>query len=411
MANRASVPSKPPCTNRWRTGSSRHSSTSMYGESNSGSLDPRSLTPRSTCHSSRSATGSSLPEAALFAFGVASSGRRWWANSVVDVPETRYARSGELDIAYQVIGSGPRDLVMVPGFVSNVETTWEVPEAAAFLRRLASFSRLILFDKRGTGLSDRVPVRDLPSLETRMDDVRAVMDAAHSERASLFGISEGGPMSVLFAASSPHRVDHLILYGSYARRSDAEPDNGAAMIRTIDAEWGTGKVLAVRSASVGDADHQALFARVERQSATRAAAGALVRMAAEIDVTAILSSVTIPTLILHRTADPILSVEAARGLARGIPNARLVELTGIDHLPWFGESGTILDEIEEFLTGVRPIAPAERVLATVLFADIVGSTERAAKLGDKRWREVLDGFETVSRKEVERFRGREINRR
>jgi pimeloyl-ACP methyl ester carboxylesterase/class 3 adenylate cyclase len=330
---------------------------------------------------------------------------------VVEVPQTRYARSGDLDIAYQVIGDGPRDLVMVPGFVSNVETTWEVPEAAAFLRHLASFSRLILFDKRGTGLSDRVPVRDLPSLEARMDDVRAVMDAAGSERASLFGISEGGPMSVLFAASYPHRVDHLVLYGSYARRSDAEPDNGAGLIRTIETEWGTGKVLAVRGASVSDADHQAMFARVERQSATRAAASALVRMATEIDVTAILESVTIPTLILHRTADPVLSVEAARRLARGIPGARLVEFGGIDHVPWFGNSQELLDEIEEFVTGARHVAAAERVLATVLFADIVGSTDRAAQLGDKHWRAVLDGFEDVSRREVERFRGREINRR
>jgi len=330
---------------------------------------------------------------------------------MVEVPETRYARSGDLDIAYQAIGDGPRDVVMVPGFVSNVETTWEVPEAAAFLRRLASFSRLIVFDKRGTGLSDRVAVRALPGLEVRMDDVRAVMDAARSERASLFGISEGGPMSVLFAATYPRRVDRLVLYGSYARRSDAEPDNGAGMIRTIESEWGTGKVLAVRSASVGDAEHRALLARIERQSATRAAAGALVRMAAEIDVTAILGWVKVPTLILHRTADPILSVEAARLMARGIPGARLVELPGIDHLPWFGESGVVLDEIEEFLTGVRHIAPAERVLATVLFADLVGSTDRAAKLGDARWRDVLDGFEAVSRREVERFRGREINRR
>jgi len=300
---------------------------------------------------------------------------------------------------------------MVPGFVSNLEVTWEAPEAAAFLRRLASFSRLILFDKRGTGLSDRVPVRDLPSLEARMDDVRAVMDAAGSERASLFGVSEGGPMSVLFAATYPHRVDRLILYGSYARRSDAEPDNGAAMIRTIETEWGTGKVLAVRGASVGDADSLALFARVERQSATRAAASALVRMAVEIDVTSILGSVTTPTLILHRTADPILSVEAARLVARGIPGARLVELPGIDHIPWFGESDPVLDEVEEFLTGVRHVAAVERVLATVLFADIVGSTDRAADLGDTQWRVVLDRFEDLSRREVERFRGREINRR
>jgi pimeloyl-ACP methyl ester carboxylesterase len=219
---------------------------------------------------------------------------------VTDTPETRYARSGNLHIAYQVVGDGPRDLVMVPGFVSNVEMTWEVPAAAAFLRRLASFSRLILFDKRGTGLSDRVPVDALPGLETRMDDVRAVLDAAGSTRASLFGVSEGGPMSILFAATHPQRVERLVLYGSYARRSDAELDNGARLIRRIESEWGTGKVMGERSASVSaDRELHKVFARTERQCATPGAATALIRMAAAIDVSSVLTTVSVPTLVLH----------------------------------------------------------------------------------------------------------------
>ena len=232
---------------------------------------------------------------------------------MIESPETRYARSGDLHIAYQVIGDGPRDLVMVPGFVSNVETVWEVPAAAEFLRRLASFSRLILFDKRGTGLSDRVPVSALPSLEARMDDVRAVLDAAGSTRASLFGISEGGPMCVLFAATHPQRVDHLVLYGSYARRSEAEPDEGAALIGHIEAEWGTGRVLAARSAgATADPELRAILARTERQGATPGAAVALIRMAAAIDVSSVLPSVSVPTLVMHRTDDTSLGVAGGR---------------------------------------------------------------------------------------------------
>jgi class 3 adenylate cyclase/pimeloyl-ACP methyl ester carboxylesterase len=331
---------------------------------------------------------------------------------VIESPETRYARSGELHIAYQVIGEGPRDLVMVPGFVSNVETTWEVPAAAEFLMRLASFSRLILFDKRGTGLSDRVPVSALPGLEARMDDVRAVLDAAGSTRASLFGISEGGPMSILFAATYPQRVDRLVLYGSYARRSDAQLDNGAALIRAIESEWGTGAVLARRCASVVVDDRlRAALARTERQCATPGAATALIRMSAAIDVSSVLAAVSVPTLVLHRTDDTILRVEGARALAEGIPGARYVEVPGVDHIPWFGDSEVILGEIEEFLTGARPLPAPERVLATVLFADIVASTERAVDLGDSDWRRLLDRFDEITRREVDRFRGREINRR
>ncbi|HUF33494.1 MAG TPA: adenylate/guanylate cyclase domain-containing protein [Acidimicrobiales bacterium] len=323
--------------------------------------------------------------------------------------ETSYAKSDGLDIAYQVVGRGPLEVVFVPGFVSNLEVGWEFPEQAAFLSRLASFCRLVLFDKRGTGLSDRVPLDRLPSLENRMDDVRAVMDSAGSDRAALFGISEGGPMSVLFAATYPERVTHLVLYASYARRADAELDNGAALVDFIERRWGTGEVLAARGATF--AHNPAVkesLARMERQSATPSAAAAMVRMASAIDVTEVLSVLRVPTLVLHRRDDPNLRVEAGRSLAKGIPGARFVELGGTDHIPWFGDTDALLDEVEEFLTGTRPAEKPQRLLATVLFTDIVGSTERAAQLGDAAWCAILDRHDRVLAAEVEQRRGRLI---
>ena len=327
----------------------------------------------------------------------------------MDSPETRYAKSGTLDIAYQVIGDGPLDLVFIPGFVSNVELTWEDPAEARFMRRLASFSRLIRFDKRGTGLSDRVPVDQLPGLDQRMDDVRAVMDAAGSERASLFGLSEGGPMSVLFAATYPARVERLVLYGSYARRQTAEADGGAALVNLIESAWGTGVVLAGRSGSVADdpAVRQQL-ARHERQCATPGAAAALVRMSAQIDVTDVLRVLSVPTLVMHRAADPNLSVDGSRELVAGIRGARYLEMEGDVHIPWVGDSHAVLDEIEEFLTGLRHGPEVDRVLSTILFSDIVGSTQTAAEIGDRRWRALLDDHDSITRREVERFRGRVI---
>ena len=327
----------------------------------------------------------------------------------MDSPDTRYARSGSLHIAYQVIGDGPFDLVMIPGFVSNVELTWEDSAEARFVQRLASFSRLIRFDKRGTGLSDRVPVDLLPSLEERMDDVRAVMDAARSERASIFGLSEGGPMSILFAASYPERVERLVLYGSYAKRQTAEADGGAALVKLIESSWGTGAVLAGRSGSVADdpAVRQQL-ARHERQCATPGAAAALVRMSAQIDVTDVLRVLSVPTLVMHRAADPNLGVDGSRELVAGIPNARYVEMEGDVHIPWVGDSHAVLDEIEEFLTGLRHGPEVDRVLSTIVFTDIVGSTQTAAEVGDRRWRGILDDHDAITRRQVERFRGRVI---
>jgi class 3 adenylate cyclase/alpha-beta hydrolase superfamily lysophospholipase len=324
----------------------------------------------------------------------------------VPAPATRYAKSDGLDIAYQVVGDSALTVVFVPGFVSNVESAWEFPENARFLSRLASFSRLVLFDKRGTGLSDRVPVDRLPTLEERIDDVRAVLDAVGCERAALFGISEGGPMSVLFAAAHPDRVSHLVLYSSYAKRSDAEPDNGAAFIDLIERRWGTGEVLGARAAT-GARDPHALerLARLERQSATPSAAAAMIRMAAAIDVTDVLKVVSVPTLVLHRRDDPNLLFAAGQQLASAIPGAQFVPLAGDDHIPWYGDVDALLGEIEQFLTGSRHDPEPERVLATVLFTDIVASTERAAAIGDQRWREVLLQHHADATLEIERFRG------
>ena len=314
-------------------------------------------------------------------------------------------------IAYQAIGSGA-DIVMIPGFVSNVEMVWEIPAAARFLDKLASIGRLIFFDKRGTGLSDRVPVNDLPSLEERVDDVRAVMDAAESDRAVLFGISEGGPMAALFAAMYPDRVDGLILYGSYANRSAAtsSADQLEPFVARIEAERGSGAVLGERSMGAGHERGMAkALGRLERHSATPAAAGAIVRMGYQIDVTDVLPSVSAPTLVLHRTADPNILIDGGRALASGIPGAELVELPGTDHIPYFGDAASLLAEIEAFVTGSRPQAEANRFLGSILFVDIVDSTRIAAEMGDVAWTDLLGRFFEAAGMLVERHQGKEVN--
>jgi len=292
-------------------------------------------------------------------------------------PETKYTRSGDLNIAYQVVGQGPRDLVYIPGFVSNLEHYWDEPRNAHFMERLASFSRLIWFDKRGTGLSDRsVPV---PTLEQRMDDVRAVMDAVGSERATIFGTSEGGPMSALFAATYPKRTTALVLYGSFARitwapdylwgRTQAEFE---AIVSTLRNAWGTGTPWAALTPSLAkDETYQAWCGMVERQSASPGAAEALFRMNHDIDARHVLATIAVPTLILHRTGDRRIRVEHGRYLAEHITSAKYVELPGDDHVPWAGDTDVLVDEIEEFLTGMRSGPEPDRVLTTVLFTDIV----------------------------------------
>jgi pimeloyl-ACP methyl ester carboxylesterase len=331
----------------------------------------------------------------------------------VQPPETRYAKSGDVNIAYQVVGDGPIDLVLVPGFVSHLEIDWELPRYAHFLERLAGFSRLILFDKRGTGLSDRPG--GLPDLETRMDDVRAVMDAVGSERAALFGYSEGGPMCCLFAATHPERTTALALYGTYAKRQDPDPDYPWAATRLqreeyaaqVEREWGAESDL---SSYVSDADEVTIqwWRRRARASASPGAARDLILMNSQIDVRHVLPTIRVPTLVLHRRGDRDSRVDEGRYVAEHVPGARFVELEGVDHLPAV-DADQIVDEIEEFLTGSRRVHETDRVLATVLFTDIVGSSERAARLGDGRWRELLLQHHADVRNELERWRGREVD--
>ncbi len=310
-------------------------------------------------------------------------------------PETRYARSGDVHIAYQVVGEGPVDIVFVQGFISNLEVQWEEPGLAHLMTRLASFGRLILFDKRGSGLSDRVT--EMPTLETRMEDVRAVMDAAGSRRAVLIGGSEGGPMSILFAATHPERTAALILYGAYAhfRTWVLSREAVEKFVAGVDASWGTGESLrAFAPGLLGDARFRAWWARFERLGASPAGAIALARMNAEIDVRPVLPSVRVPTLVLHRRGDVRVNVEAGRYLARHIQGARHVELEGSDHPMWVGDTDAILDEVEDFLTGARPAPTDHPVLATVLAIEIADARHLAAR------------FAQLVAEQVARFGGR-----
>jgi pimeloyl-ACP methyl ester carboxylesterase len=329
--------------------------------------------------------------------------------------KTQYAKSGDVHIAYQVAGEGPVDLVLVPGWVSHVEFAWDEPWLSAFLLRLSSFSRLILLDRRGTGLSDRVA--NLPTLEQRMDDVRAVMDAVGSERAAIFGISEGGPMCLMFAATYPERTTALVLYGTLARFTRA-PDYPIGM--TVDALrafldrlerlWGTGFSVDIFAPSMAADDRfRESWARLERFAVSPASARSLVAMIYETDARQILPVVRVPTLLVQRIGDRVTRIEGARYMAERIPGVKYVELPGDDHIPWVGDVEAVLGEVEEFLTGVRRGPEADRILATILFADIVGSTEKAAAIGDRRWRELLDRYYSLARRELARFRGREID--
>jgi class 3 adenylate cyclase len=317
-----------------------------------------------------------------------------------------------VNIAYQVLGDGPIDLVHVPPFTSNLELQWQDPDQARYFRRLASFSRLIMFDKRGMGLSDRTGIA---SLEERMDDVRAVMDAVGCERAAIFGSSEGGAMSLLFAATYPERVTALVLYGAYPRLS-AAPDYPEGIpqevrervLEELGARWGQGVLLAhplMNPTRANDPAFVEAQGSWERLSASPGAAVALMRMILDIDVRHLLSAIQVPTLVIYRTADAIHAA-GSRYLATHIPGAKSVELPGQDYAPHLGDQDAILDEIEEFVTGVRPAPEPDRLLATVLFTDLVGSTEAVAELGDKRWRQVLERHGEIVTKELGRHRGR-----
>lgn len=331
-------------------------------------------------------------------------------------PPTRYALSGDVNIAYQVIGEGPLDLVYVPGWVTNLEYGWESPLVERYYRRLASFSRLILFDKRGTGLSDRVPNAALPTLEQRMDDVRAVMDAVGSERAAVMGHSDGGNMCVLFAATYPERTIALVTFGIYVKRIPSPdypwaptPEEREKWLRLLAEEWGGVVDLEALAPSLAhDHGFRQWWSTYLRLSASPSAAVALGRMNTQIDVSTILPSVRVPTLVMHRVGDRDIRIEEARYIAEHIPGARLVELAGDDHLPWTPDMDLALDAVEKFLTGSIRRPEPDRVLATVLFTDIADSTARAADLGDRRWRQTLETHLGVVRRELERFRGREI---
>jgi class 3 adenylate cyclase len=329
-------------------------------------------------------------------------------------PETRYAKSGDVSIAYQVLGSGSLDLIYVMGWVSNVEYFWQEPSMNRFLRRLSSFSRLILFDKRGTGLSDKVA--DLPTLEQRMDDVRAVMDAVGSEKAALLGVSEGGPMSALFAATYPERTRALIMYGSYAKRVWSAdypwaptPEQRQVFFDAIRSGWGGVVDLdTLAPGAMNDERFKQWWAAYLRHSASPADALALAKMNTEIDIRHILPAIHVPTLIIHRIGDLDHSVGGSRYMAQQIPRAKFVELAGNDHLPWVGDTEKLLNEVEIFLTGELHPSEPDRVLATCLFTDIVGSTEAAQSLGDERWRNLLQSHNDIVRNQLIHYKGREI---
>jgi pimeloyl-ACP methyl ester carboxylesterase len=327
-------------------------------------------------------------------------------------PPVHYAKSGTLNIAYQITGRGPRDLVLVPGFVSHLDLDWSEPRHAHFLERLGTFSRVIRFDKRGTGLSDRPG--GLPDLETRMDDVRAVMDAAGSESAVLFGYSEGGPMAILFAATYPERVRALVVYGSYSRR-----------LRSSDYPWGkTEEARAAYAAQVesgwsweadmhqmcpnADAPLAQWWRERARAAASPGAARALVEMNTLVDIRGVLSAVRVPTLVLHRRGDRDSGVEEGRYIADHINGATFIELAGQDHFVAI-DPDQILDPVEDFVTGHRAVNAASRILATILFVDIVDSTRRAIALGDQSWAAALNAFHTGAAEQVQRYTGRQVN--
>jgi class 3 adenylate cyclase len=331
-------------------------------------------------------------------------------------PDTRYARSRAGSVAYQIVGEGPLDLVFVPWWATNVDVMWEEPTIARFLRRLATFSRLLCFDKRGTGVSDPLPVSSLPTLEEWTDDVSTVMEAAGSTRAALLGHAQGGQMAMLFAATHPTRTSALILADTCARQYEGDDrpsgfavDEMTLSLDEVEARWGTGATLEFLAPSLaGDARFRRWYARYERLAMGPRMVRAVVALDFENDLRGILPAIHVPTLVLHRSGNRFIDVRHGRALAGGVPGATLVELPGEDHLFHAGDTEAMVGEIEEFLTGVRSTADPDRVLATVLFTDIVGSTEHAAAFGDRAWRDVLDAHTDVVRREIERHRGRLI---
>jgi class 3 adenylate cyclase/alpha-beta hydrolase superfamily lysophospholipase len=332
------------------------------------------------------------------------------------IPQTRFARSGDVNIAYQVIGEGSLDLVLVLGFATHIEVLWELPAYARIIERLTSFARVIVFDKRGMGLSDRPSV--LSTFEQQHDDVRAVLDAVGAKRPVLFGFTEGGPMCLLFAATYPERTGAMVLLSSYAKfgRTTEYPfgptrDIEEKLVEKIAAQWGREPFLVQAQAPsrAGDLAFEQWLWKLQRFSQSPGAALSWYKLTTEIDVRHVLPVIGVPTLILHRAGDRIVDVGHSRFMAQQIRGAKYVELPGNDNFPGSGDTEAMLDEVEEFLTGIRPAAVHDRVLATVMVTDIVGSTETAAKLGDRRWRSLLEAHHGAVRTELGRFAGREVD--
>jgi pimeloyl-ACP methyl ester carboxylesterase len=327
-------------------------------------------------------------------------------------PQVRYAKSGDVNVAYAVLGDGPVDLVLVPGWVSNISAAFDRPNQARFFEGLAEFSRLVIFDKRGTGLSDRMV--SPPTIEERMDDLRSVMDAVGLERASIFGVSEGGSLAMLFAATYPHRTNSLALFGAFAKRVWSPdypwaptPEEREVFYDEIRNGWDSGMDLEKIAPSLKKSPTQLSdFADYLRLSASPSAAMALARINTDIDVRHVLPSIRVPTLVMNRTHDVDAKLEEARWIAGQIPNARFVEMEGSDHVPFIGNSDAVIAELQEFLTGHRPAPAYERVLATVLFTDIVRSTATAASIGDSAWCELLRRHDDMISREVSLHRGR-----
>ena len=331
-----------------------------------------------------------------------------------DMPETRYAKSGDVHIAYQVFGQGTTDLVFLSSWISQIEHIWAWPQGARFYSRLARFSRVIALDKRGAGLSDRVS--GTPAIDERMDDIRAVMDAVGSERAALLGTSEGGALGAVFAASHPDRTTALIMANSGARFS-AAPDYpwgwteeaGDVVVTYIGDYWGSGlSVPLVAPDFAGDEDFRRWFGQLERLSGTPGVMRATWRWNMDIDIREILPVIRVPTLVLSRVGDPLVPVESGRYLGSHIPGATYVELPGSEHYAFFGDVDGMVDEVEQFLTGTKAAPEADRMLATVLFTDIVDSTAQAATVGDRRWHTMLEQYYGLVREKLHAFRGREV---
>ena len=331
--------------------------------------------------------------------------------------ETRYAESGEFHIAYQVVGEGAPDIVLVPEFWHSIEAQWEEPSLASFLHRLSSLGRLIVFDQRGTGVSDPLPPGEIPSLEQWLDDINAVLEEVGSTHAVLIGMGGGGSLSMLFAATHPDRTSGLVLVNSFPRLAQAEdyewgraPAVEEEVLHVMRTGWGRGVLLDIVAPSkVGDEQFRQWWARYQRLGSSPGTIVRMRRMLDEFDVRDVLQSIRSPTLVLHRSGNTFVRVEHGRYLAEHIPGARYVELAGSDYFAFVGNSDVILDEIERFVTGLTHAPESDRVLATVLFTDIVGSTQRAVELGDRRWAELLGDHHAVVRRELERYRGQEVD--